>query len=469
MPLARVRSLLADHGVRSLGRRGGVLLSGQVVAAALAVATTIVLARTLGASDYGRYAVITATVTIVYQVIDVRIWEATTRFAGDYLARGERLRARAVLELSLPVNVAGGLLATGLLALFATAIAEHLVKDPDLAAGVVIYACVAPFVALQLASTAVFRIFDRLARLAVLTAVVPALRLIGVAVAVASGGELEAILVASLAAEAAGGIVYVLFAGREIASILPAGPGPFGRLARIRDELPRMGRFLAVSNVTGSLRLLNQQLDVVLAGVLATPAVAGALKVARTFMEPLTLLGRPFFQALYPELVREFAQSRYREFEALMRPATAAMLLFLAPVAIGIAATAPFLVPALVGEGFGQAPLTILPLIAGTLISAVLFWPHPAALALGMQIYSLRVQLIATAVQIALLLALVPTLEAPGAGLAYLAYAVIWALLLVPPVVRRISDSAAAQVRGGEPAVAGSQGPGPPLVSAPPD
>jgi O-antigen/teichoic acid export membrane protein len=452
MPIARIRRLLADRGLRSLGRRGGVLLSGHVAAGALAVALAILLARALGASDYGRYALITATVTIVYQVIDVRIWEASTRFAGGYLARGEPVRARAVMELSLPVNVAGGLLAAGLLAILAAATADHVVKDPDLAQAVVIYACVAPFVALQTAATAVFRIFDRLSLLAVLTAIVPALRLLGVAVALALGGGIEAVLVASLAAEAAGGIGFALLAGRELGSRLPAGPGLLGRLGTIRDELPRMGRFLAASNATGSLRLANQQLDVVLAGVLATPAVAGAVKIAHTFAQPLTLLGRPFFQAIYPELVRDFARGRFRAFQSLIRPATGALLLLLGPVAVGIAATAPFLVPLLVGEGFGQAPLTIVPLIAGTLITTVLFWPHAAALALGMQMRSLQALALATAVQIALLLALVPTLEAPGAGLAFLTYTVVWALLLVPPVIRRISHSAAAEQRGGEPA-----------------
>lgn len=447
MPVARIRRLLADHGLRSFGHRAGILLSGQIAAAVLAVVTSILLARSLGASDFGRYALITATVTIVYQVIDVRIWEATTRFAADYLARGEPVRARAVMELSMPVNVAGGLLATGLLALLAPLIADHIVKDPDLAGAVVIYACVAPFVALQMASTAVFRIFDRLVLLAVLAALVPALRLLGVGLALTLDGDLDAILLASFAADAAGAVLYAFLAGRDIASSLPAGPGLRGRFAGIRDRLPGMGGFLAVSNATGSLRLLNQQLDVILAGVLATPAVAGALKVAHTFVAPLTMLGRPFFQAIYPELARDFARQRYRAFQSLVRPATTALLLLLGPIAIGIAATAPFLVPLLVGEGFGQAPLTIIPLVAGTLIYAVLFWPHAAALALGMQMRSLKALAIATALQIALLLALVPTIEAPGAGLAYLVLAVVWALLLVPPVTRRVSELASTEPR----------------------
>ncbi len=448
MPIARIRSLLANPGVRALGRRGGALLSGQLAAAALLVVIAILLARTLGPTDYGRYALITATVTIVYQVIDVRIWEATTRFAGEYLAHGERVRARAVLELSFPVNLAGGLLATGVLALLAAAIAEHIVGDPDLAEAVIVYACVAPFVAMQVASTAVFRIFDLLARLSVLTAAVPALRLLGVAAAVVLDGGLEEILFASLGAEAVGGIAFAVLAWREITSRLPVGPGMAGRMASIRGQFSRMGRFLAASNATGSLSLLQQHLGVVLAGVLATPAVAGAVKVAFTFTAPLSMLGRPFFQATYPELVRDFAQRRFREFESLLRPATVALLLFLGPIAIVIVVTAPFLVPLLVGEGFDQAPLTIVPLVAGTLIKAVLFWPHAAALALGMQMRSLGALAAATAVQIVLLLALVPTLGAPAAGLAYLALSVVWALLLVPPVMRRISKDASEQPRG---------------------
>ena len=441
MPIGWLRSIPGDRGVRSVGRRGGVLLAGQLAAGLFAFLLAVFLARQLGATGYGRFALITTAVTIVYQVIDVRIWEASTRYASGYLATGEPLRARAVMELSLPLNFAGGIIATALLVLAAGLIADAFVKDPDLAGAVRAYAFVAPFVALQAACHAIFRVFDRFATLAALSAIAAAARLAAAALAVSFGGGLREILLALLVAEVASGALFVALAWRAVVATLPSSAGFATHVAAIRDELPGMGRFLAASNATGTLRLLNQQADVLVVGLLATPALAGALKLARSFTVPLVMLSHPFYQAIYPQFVRDVAQGRRRELERLLRRLTGAMALLLVPVAAAIAATAPILVPLLVGEGFGQTPSTIVPLAAGTLVVAILFWAHPAALALDMQLLSLRVLAIATAAQIALLFLLVPPLGAPGAGLAYLVLAVIWMSLLVPPVLRRTAPS----------------------------
>jgi O-antigen/teichoic acid export membrane protein len=121
-----------------------------------------------------------------------------------YLAAREIGRARAVLELGLVINLVGGLLATGLLVLAASLIAEHLVKQPGLTDAVVIYSFTAPFVAVQGAAGAAFRVLDRFGLLASITAAVPAMRLAGAGAVLAVGGGLHPVLVSLLAAEAAG-------------------------------------------------------------------------------------------------------------------------------------------------------------------------------------------------------------------------------------------------------------------------
>jgi O-antigen/teichoic acid export membrane protein len=189
------------------------------------------------------------------------------------------------------------------------------------------------------------------------------------------------------------------------------------------------------------LPALNLQVDVLVVGYFATPAVAGSLKVARTFTLPFTMLQHPFYEAIYPTLVRDVAERRFAEMEALLRRASAAIALIIVPAALAMMALAPFAIPLLFGAGFGQAPLAVVPLAAAGLLAALLFWLDPAALALDMQVLSLRMLAIATGAQFAMLLLLTPALEAPGAGLSYLGFVVLWTALLLPPVAHRVAPS----------------------------
>ncbi len=441
----RVRSLLADRHVRSLGRKGGALVVGELAGGLLIVTLALVLARSFGATVFGQFALITTSVVLVSQLIDVRVWEAATRYASEYISKGEPVRGRAVLELALAVNFIGGLVATAILIVAAQLIADELVKDSALAGSVATYAFVAPFVAVQGAAGATFRVFDRFALLGSLTAMVPAMRLAAAGLALALGASLHGVLWALLAAEAIAAVAFAGVALKVMADRAPSAARTRERLRQIRHELPRMGRFLAASNVTGSLRLLNLQLDVLVVGFFATPAVAGSLKVARTFTAPLTLLWGPFYHAIYPHLVRDVAAGRFGDMRRLVRRMSAAAALLVTPAAVAIAALCPLVIPFLLGDGFGQAPETVVPLAAAGLVTAVLFWAHPAALALDMQMVSLRALAIATVAQVGLLLVLVPALDAPGAGLAFLAFTLIWMGLLVPPVLRRLSARHATQ------------------------
>jgi O-antigen/teichoic acid export membrane protein len=437
----RIRRLLSslDHGpLRALGRRGRVLLAGEVVAGAVAVVLALVLARGLGATGYGEYALIVTSVYLISQVIDLRVWEAATKYGTVHLVAGRDVKARAVLELASLVNLAAGLTAAALLILCSGLIADLFVDDPGLAGTIAIYAMVAPLTALQAASRAVLRVFDRLAPLATITALAPVGRLAAAAIALASGGGVHEVLIGLLAAEALATLAYLAAQRRAIVAHLPTGLRFGARVGELRGELREMGRFLAASNASGTLSLLSTRVDVLAVGLFATPAEAGALKIARTFIEPMRLLWAPFYQAIYPELVRSEAAGRPDQIADLARKTTAAAALLLTPIAIGIAATAPLTIPLLAGPGFGEAPLILLPLAAGALLNAIFFWQYPAALALDMRMTALWTLAAATAMQIVLLVALVPTLGAVGAGLAYLGFAVAWVALLLPRVARRL-------------------------------
>jgi O-antigen/teichoic acid export membrane protein len=435
-----LRSLLADAEVKALTARGSTLLAGQVGAGALALALAVLLARGLGADDYGRFALIGATVSIVSQVIDVRVWEAATRYASDHLARGRRVEARAVLELALLVNLVGGVLATALLAVAAHPLAVLVLHDPGLGSAVVIFGATAPCIALQNASWTVFRVFDRFGQLALLIIASSALRLGAAAAALAAGGGLVSIFAALLGAELVAAATLVWAAHRRLEISLPTATSARQRMAGIRGDLAEMGRFLFVSNLTGTLRIANERLDVVVVGILGFPAAAGTLNLARTFVQPLAFLYRPFYEAVYPKLAHARARAQLAEAWALVGRMTRLAGVVFALGAAAISVASPWLLPALAGDEYRDAYQAVIPLALGTAVVGTMFCMHPAALTIDMRTWALGSLASATAVQVLATLLLVPALGAAGAGIAYALFAVIWALLLAPAVRDRMLE-----------------------------
>jgi O-antigen/teichoic acid export membrane protein len=440
--LSRIRRLLLrlDRDVRSLTAQGSTLLAGQVVASAFFFAATLVLARGLGSEDYGRYALIITTSTIIFQLIDVRVWEAATRFASEHLARGHRMDARAVLELAMAVNLLAGLVATGILVALAEPVADRLLREPDLSDAVVIYAGVAPFTALQVAAAVVFRVFDRFGELAVLFTVSPGLRLGAVVFALAGGGGLRAVVAALLLAEASAAAAFVGVAYRRLAQTLPATCRLASRLSGIRHDLAEMGRFLAISSLQGSLRLVNTQLDVVIVGYLGTPSDAGTLKLARSFVMPLSVVQDPFYQAIYPRLSRARALGELADAQLLIRRMTRLAGTVLVPVAGALCLVSPWLIPALVGDEYAGVYEVVIPLALGTALWGTLFWVHPAALATDLQTRSLGVLALASGLQVLLIVVLFSALGVVSAGIAYAVFVAVWAVLLTPAVTHRMAE-----------------------------
>ena len=430
-------SARAREALHALGPRGSILLAGQVVAAGLSAVLVIVLARGLGAGAYGQFALISTSVYVITKIVDARIWEAATRFGSGFLATGERGRARATLELGLAVNLLAGLTAAGLISIASALIAGAVLSDEGLAGEVVLFSAVAPMNALQAAAFAILRVMDRFRALASLIAVGAALRLLAATIAVTTADSLDAALIALVCAEAAATVLLVGLTVHTLRRRLPVAGGYVSRFRSIRGELPTMARFVAASNATGTLQVLTTQADVLVVGMVTDPAAAGALKVAKTFVRPLDVVAAPYMQAAYPELVAEATRGRLDRFRAMTWPASRAIAWVLVPLALVIAATSPLTVPALVGSGFGEAPATIVPLAVAGLIGGALFWVQPAALALDLQLSSLRAMTVAAALQFALLLVLVPLIGAPGAGIAFFALIVCWIAIVLPRIETR--------------------------------
>jgi O-antigen/teichoic acid export membrane protein len=352
------------------------------------------------------------------------------------MTAGEPGRARAVLQVASIVNVLGGLLASAILIGAAGPIGSRFDLHGETAA-LRIYALVAPFTALTVATSAALRVLGRFRGLAGLTVVQAVLRLAVVVVAISLGWDLVELVTALVVAEAAGAFAMLALAESAIHRELPVRSGFRERMHELRPEMRRMVSFLGISNVQGTLKLATTQLDVLLVGGLGGAAAAGTYKLAKSFALPLTFVPTPYYQAIYPQLTREFELGDFGAIARTVRQMTRVMTVVLVPMAAVIAIAAPLLMP-LLGKGYGGAGGTTALLSAGLVVAGVFFWAHALALSMDMQLFSLRASAISIGCEIFLLIVLVPRLGDLGAALSYFIFTLIWAAVLVPPLVRRV-------------------------------
>jgi O-antigen/teichoic acid export membrane protein len=111
----RARALLetiwADAFLRRLARHSSWGLAASAIELVLSLAETTLVARALGVTDYGRLALVMASIASVKQFLDARAWEGATRYLAEFLQRGERALALATLKLALLVDAAVAVIA----------------------------------------------------------------------------------------------------------------------------------------------------------------------------------------------------------------------------------------------------------------------------------------------------------------------------------------------------------------------
>jgi hypothetical protein len=89
-------------------------------------------------TDFGRLSLVWTVVGVVSLLVDVRAWEAVTRYLSEFTARGERGRALATLELAVLVEAAVAILGFGLAWAVSGVVATRLLGDPSLEALIVL-------------------------------------------------------------------------------------------------------------------------------------------------------------------------------------------------------------------------------------------------------------------------------------------------------------------------------------------
>ena len=394
-------TLPSATGLRRVFGNLGLLLSGKAGAGILSLAYLAIVARTLGASDYGVLILIHAYVTLAGGIVAFSGWHGLVRFGSIALEQGDHERLLKIGRFLTLVEIGFGVAAIVITILLVPLVGPHMDWPPDAMRFAAVYSLATlanvrstPLGLLQLAGR-----FDLIASHHLIS---PAVRLIGCIIVWWMGGDLIGFLAVWLtAAIAEWASMWAL--GLWVLHRMRLDARLFGTVRGAVAENHGLLPFITTTNFDITLRELAPRLVPLAIGWILNPTAAGLFSLAQrasiVLEQPAILLGQASYSVM-AKLVA--AHDRIRLSRLVWHSAGTAMLLSV-PVLILLAIFSTTLLELLGGNSF-RGGATLLLLLAVARAIALGAPPFTSALiAMGFPSRSITVNLLANLVLLPLL------------------------------------------------------------------
>lgn len=422
-------------------RNAGWLGAGRGAQAVFSIGTLAFAARGLGVEAFGALVLIHSLALAVAQLCRFQSWQAVAKYGAEALEEKNNERLAALLKFSLVLDAIGMALAVLLMVFGGAFIARLLNLPQEIHSFAQLYG-VAAVLLMNIGYTAlgVMRLFDRFSKLALQTAIEPAVRCIGSAVLFFMGAGMNAFLLLWLGALLAGKLV--LF--RQAHHVL-IEHGVAAALRGQKEKINEQGiwRFVFATHLVSTLRMVQTHLPLLMVGSVLGPAAAGLFRVARQFSDFLVKLNRKLLEpAIFPELSKLSAASDYKTRQVMVRRLSAVVGGMALVVFLVLAVCGKPLISAVVGDAYLDAYAPMVWLALGGVVGLVMFSFEPLLMAAGKMKAVLWAQGISAAAFVVMLWGLMPVYGLQGAGMAVMLYSFISGLAVFIPAQRLLKEQA---------------------------
>jgi len=407
------------------------LFGGSSTAAIFAAIETVVLARMLGVSDYGLFALIVAYVEVINRFFDFRVWETATKYIGTFWTGGDEAKTRSMIKLSYLIDISSGILAFLIAILGANLANDYFIKSPLAYTLICIFAVSLLIDTANSTSDAILRVFNKFRNLAFITSFQTFARLVLVTITLLLSMGVEGVLLSYVVASFIGISIRLWAVSKTLNENRLRGWWS-AKLAPIKDQWKGIAWFLGNTSFTGTLRIANENsIGILLLGYFSGKDAAAYYKIARTIIKLMTRFSDPLHQAMFPELVRFSSINAMKEFQSLIKYSLKTLLKFTFPIGIFTLIFAEQIITIIFGNKYLPALTTLRVMTIAIVISQLTFWTNSALLAMGKPGLRNILSIASKASYIAFLFLLVPRFSYLGAAIAYLGEAIVTSSLSI--------------------------------------
>ena len=424
-------SLYTNQG--GLFRNASRLFTGDVAASALMFVSYFVAARALGEVSFGVIAFAAVYAALIDGLVNFQTWQAVVRYGTEAIEAEQHSKFLGIVKAGLLLDFSSAVVAGLAGVLIATCISAFNVWEERIPSLFLFSA----LIVFNVAGTprAVLQIFDEYVKLStarVLASLVQFILIVSgyfwglgfwffcVTLAVKPGLETIAISRAALGA----------LADRKLrfADALT--------LKQTFMQTPGVGRFLFDTNLSGSLRLLSRDFDVLAVGTIVGVAAAGHYRLAIQVAGIPLKVAEAVQASLFSDLAKRWSRKEYKAFARSIGRGGFWTACIAAAFLIGFAILGGKVLDATLGNEFGPVYGLSLVLSIAQLIFMLGVGMRPAVLSMGRSDAIWKIYAICTLAHIICLFASIGTLETYSAPLARLVFNLIWFPLMALVIIR---------------------------------
>ena len=413
-------------GTRAIARNLSWMLASRGVMAVLSLAYLAIVTRTLGVSDFGRFALIIGASQALTALVSFQTWQIIVQYGTRAAETGNQQRLARLVRACLLLDAGSAFIGILLAAIAIYQWGDALGVRPVHARATLLFS-IAQLLSIRSTPLGILRMRDRFSLAAIADSMTPIVRLVGAALAVFVKPTVSGFLVAWGAAEILTAAAYWYFLGKTGDFALLRGKTSLKSV--IRDH-PGLLRFALSTNANLTLGLTSKQVPLLMVGGAVGSASAGAFRLALQLAQALTKFSQLVARAAFPEIVRALGTDGMHRIggllgRSLLMTGTIAVLVFVVVVFAGKSALV-----LLGGPEFARAYPSLVCLAAAGCIDLLTAGFEPLLTAAQRAGLTFVIRLLAAVMLFVTAFLLVGSMGVLGISLAVLVNAVMVAALL---------------------------------------
>lgn len=391
------------------------LFTSNTISLGLSVVMGALAIRLLGAAGLGLITVVMGYASTVNSLLSFRMSELVVRYGGEYLEKGEKHKAAALIKAAALTEALVSVLAFLVVLVSAGWASQAIAKTPEAELLFIVFAfgLLANFNTET--STGILQVTGRIRYQGTLNLIQSIFSLGIVVAAFFLPNTLWVVLSAYLAGKVILGLGLFVTAQFQLRRELGADwwRAPLMPFAQSRDLI----RFAISSNISATIIKVFRESEPLWVGYFLSTEAVGYYKAAYTLVSFLSVPADPLIAATYPEINRLIVQRAWPSLRSFLRRITSLAFVVNAAAALGFIFLGQFVLTLYTGHAeFVAAYPTLLALFVGLAFNYTLFWNRPLLLSLGLPDFPIWTTLTVGLVKVALAFWLIPRYGILAAG-----------------------------------------------------
>lgn len=395
-------------------RSSGALFGSNTIALALSFAQGIMATRLLGPAGFGLIGTIMAFASTVNSIFSFRMSELVVRYGGEYLNKGEKQKASALITVAGYTEAAVSLLAFLIVVITASLAETYMAKTEQTAWMFTVFAIGLLANFNTETSTGVLQITSRIKLQGTINLAQSVLVTLLIAGAYFFNGNLTVVLAAYLLGKSIIGLGMFTAAQMQLNKALGRGWRKTSLAAL--TERREVVRFAFSSNISATIIKVFRESELLWVAFFLDTTAAGYYRVAYTLAHFLAIPADPLIATTFPEINRLAVEKAWGRLKSFLRKITAFSFAYNLLLGAGLILLGRWAILIYSSPEYLDAYPALIALTIGLVFNYILFWNRPLLLALGQPEFPIYVTLITGILKLLLSFWLVPLYGVAAAG-----------------------------------------------------